>query len=378
MTSKWFKGLALAAAWMMPGLALAGVPQDGVSFNFQTPVTPVAHDIYNLHQLIFWICVIIFIGVFGTITYSVIRHRKSIGHQAAHFHENTTIEIIWTIIPLLILAGVAYPASRVVVYMKDTSAPDMTIKVTGYQWKWHYDYLNQGVGFYSNLATPMEEINNQKPKDANYLLAVDRPLVVPTGEKIRLLITAGDVIHSWWVPAFGVKQDAIPGFIRDTWFKVDKPGTYRGQCAELCGKNHGFMPIVVKAVSPADYKTWLAGQKKSGTEKTASENPNKTWTKDELVKAGAKVYSANCAACHQANGMGIPNTFPALKDGPIVKGPKEEHIKTVLHGVKGTAMPAWGPRLNDTEIAEVITYERNSWGNNFGMVTPAEVKALRQ
>lgn len=257
MKRKLFGGGFFAFA---PSAALAAALGPS-KYNLQPPQSPIAAQIYDLHTIILAICVVIFVVVFGFMFYAVFKHRKAAGHQAAHFHENTTVEIIWTVIPFFILVGMAYPATKTVIEMKDTSAPDMTVKVTGYQWKWHYDYLNEGIGFYSNLATPKEQIEGRAPKSETYLLEVDNPMVVPVGKKVRVLVTAGDVLHAWFVPAFGVKQDAIPGFIRDTWFKAEKTGVYRGQCAELCGKEHGFMPIVVKVVEQAEYDRWVAEQK---------------------------------------------------------------------------------------------------------------------
>ena len=258
------------AATLAPGAALAERP-----WNLQTPVTTIAQQQYDLHLFIFWICVVIFIAVFGVMFYSILKHRKSLGHKPAQFHENTLVEIVWTVVPFLILLFMAFPATKTILAMKDTSAPDMTVKVTGYQWKWGYDYIQDGFGFYSNLKTPLAQIENREPKGENYLLEVDNPLVVPVDAKVRLLITADDVIHAWWVPAFGVKQDAIPGFVRDTWFKAEKPGIYRGQCAELCGKEHGFMPIVVEVKTKADYATWVAAQKAKVA--AAADDPAKVW-----------------------------------------------------------------------------------------------------
>ena len=348
-------------------------------YNLQDPVTPIAAQIYDLHTYIMWICVAIFIGVFAVMFYSIFAHRKSKGHQAAQFHENTVVEVIWTVIPFLILLFMAFPATKTVLAMKDATAPDMTIKVTGYQWKWHYDYLDDGFGFYSNLKTPYRQIHGEEPKGEHYLLEVDNPLVVPAGKKVRVLITANDVIHSWSVPAFGVKQDAIPGFVRDSWFKAEKPGIYRGQCSELCGKEHGFMPIVVEVKSADDYAKWLAEHKKA---MASADDAGKTWDQKELIARGEKVFAANCAACHQANGKGVPGTFPALDGSSVVTGPKEAQIKTVLNGVakngQPTAMPAWKDTLSDADIAAVITYTRNSWSNHTGeAIQPAEVKAAR-
>jgi cytochrome c oxidase subunit 2 len=306
--------------------------------------------------------------------YSIFKHRKSVGHQAAQFHENTTVEIVWTVIPFLILLFMAWPATKTVLAMKDTSAPDVTIKITGYQWKWGYDYLQDGFGFYSNLATPRAQIENREKKGPNYLLEVDNPVVVPVDSKVRVIITANDVLHSWWVPALGVKQDAIPGFVRDSWFRAEKVGTFRGQCAELCGKEHAFMPIVVEVRSKEDYAKWVGEQKQRMA--AAADDPNKTWTEAELVAKGATVYAANCAACHQANGKGVPGAFPALDGSKVVTGPPQDQIHIVLNGKPGTAMPPW-KQLSDVDIASVITYTRYSWGNKSGDVMPAAIKAAR-
>jgi cytochrome c oxidase subunit 2 len=357
-------------------LAVPGIAEAALEYDLQTPVTPVARQMYDLHAFIFWICVAIFVVVFAVMFYSIFRHRKSVGHKAAHFHESTTVEIIWTVIPFLILLFMAFPATKTILAMKDTSTPDMTIKVTGFQWKWNYDYLQEGFGFYSNLSTPLAQIEGREPKGKNYLLEVDNPLVVPVDTKVRLLITAGDVLHAWWVPAFGVKQDAIPGFVRDAWFRAEKIGTYRGQCAELCGKEHGFMPIVVEVKSKEDYKTWSDEQKTRLA--SAAADPNKVWERNDLVARGAIVYAANCAACHQANGKGVAGAFPALDGSKIVNGPKDGQIAIVLHGKPGTAMPPW-TQLSDVDIASVITYTRNSWGNKTGeAVQPSDIKAARK
>ncbi len=367
-------GVGLAAALAAPGAALA-MPD----WNLQPPVTPIARQMFDLHSFIFWVCVVIFVGVFGVMFYSIFRHRKSLGHQAHPFHENALVEIIWTVIPFLILLFMAFPATKTILAMKDTSAPDLTVKVTGYQWKWNYDYLDEGFSFYSNLSTPLAQIENRETKGEHYLLEVDNPMVVPVNAKVRVLITAGDVIHAWWVPAFGVKQDAIPGFVRDSWFRAEKIGIYRGQCAELCGKEHGFMPIVVEVKSKEDYAKWVDAQKTKF--RLAADDPNKVWNIAELVSRGEKVYTANCAACHQPTGKGVPGSFPALDGSRVVNGPKEVQIKTVLNGVerdgKQTAMVAW-KQLSDIDLAAVITYTRNSWGNKTGeAVQPSDVKAGR-
>jgi cytochrome c oxidase subunit 2 len=375
MSSKLARWVAAAAGLLASGMA-------GAQYNLQPPRTVIAQEIYDLHTLIMWIIVGIFIIVFGAMTYAIVKHRKSVGHKAEQFHENTTVEIIWTVIPFIILIGMAWPATKTVIAMKDTSAPDLTIKATGYQWKWGYDYLQEGISFYSNLATPRDQIDGgnaqARRNNPNYLLEVDNPVVVPVGKKVRMIITANDVIHAWWVPALGVKQDAIPGFVRDTWFKVDKPGTYRGQCAELCGKDHGFMPIVVEAVEPEKYEAWVAEQKKRIKLAAIADAPEKAWTLDDLKSRGEKVYAQNCIACHQANGMGVPKTFPALSGSKLVLGPKDEQIALVLAGRQGTAMASF-KHLSDVEIAAVITYTRNTWDNKVGdAVMPADVKALRK
>jgi cytochrome c oxidase subunit 2 len=365
-------GLALMA-WS--GLALAAW-----EFNFQAPATKAAQTVIDLHDLMMIIIVVIFIGVFAVMFYSVFAHRKSKGHQAAQFHDNTLVEIAWTVIPLLILVGMAWPATKAVLNMRDTSQADITIKATGYQWKWGYDYLKgegEGIRFMSLLATPADQIRGAASKGGNYLLEVDQHLVVPVGKKIRVLTTATDVIHSWWVPALAVKQDAIPGYVRDTWFKAEKEGIYRGQCAELCGKDHAFMPIVVEVVSAEKYTQWVETQKKKLA--AAADESGKTYSLEELKSRGEKVYAANCVACHQANGKGMPPAFPALDGSKIATGAKAAHIDIVLNGKANTAMAAYGGQLGDGDIAAVVTYERNAWGNKTGdVVQPAEIKAARK
>src|SRR5262245_39199417 len=349
--------------------------------NLTPPVTRIASDIQGLHNIMLVICLLIFVAVFGVMFYSILKHRKSLGHKAANFHESVVVEIAWTVVPLLIVIAMGAMATRTVVAMKDTSNSDLTIKATGYQWKWGYDYLRgegEGITLYSNLATPADQIYNKQPKGENYLLEVDQHLVVPVGKRIRILTTAGDVIHAWWVPAFGVKQDAIPGFIRDAWFKAEKEGIFRGQCAELCGKDHGFMPIVVEVVSAAQYSAWVGEQKKKLA--AAADDPNKTWDLADLRARGEKVYAANCVACHQANGMGVPNAFPALAGSKMVNGPPAPQIEMVLNGKQGTAMQAFGKTLSDADIAAVITYTRTAWTNKAAdsLVQPAAVKAARK
>ncbi len=347
--------------------------------NFQAPVTGIAADIYQLHIWMMLICVAIFIAVFGVMFYSILKHRKSLGHKPASFHESTAVEIAWTVVPFLIVVLMALPATKTVVAMKDTSNADITIKATGMQWKWGYDYIKgegEGISFLSALSTPRDQIHQAATKGDNYLLEVDNALVVPVNKKVRIVTTANDVIHAWGVPAFGVKQDAIPGFVRDTWFKAEKVGVYRGNCYELCGKEHAFMPIVVNVVSEQDYAKWVGEQKKSQSAK--ADDPNKTWAVADLSARGEKVYAANCVACHQANGAGVPGAFPALAGSAMVTGPQDAQIGILLNGKNG--MPAWKATLSDTEIAAVITYTRNTWGNKpeDNIVQPAEVLAARK
>jgi cytochrome c oxidase subunit II len=332
--------------------------------NMPRGVTDVSHSVYDLHMTIFWICVVIGVVVFGVMFYSIFKHRKSKGAVASNFHENTTVEIIWTIVPAIILIVMAIPATKTLIEMYDTSDADVDIKITGYQWKWRYEYLGEGVDFFSNLSTPKEEIYNAKEKNENYLLEVDNELVVPVGKKIRFLITANDVIHSWWIPDFAVKKDAIPGFINESWTRINEPGVYRGQCTELCGKDHGFMPVVVRAVEQTEYDEWLV--KKQEEAKAAAELAKLTFTLEEQMERGEKVYATNCAACHQANGQGIPPAFPALAGSEIATKLLDKHIEVVVDGVPGSAMQAYGAQLSEVDLAAVITYERNAWGNDTG------------
>lgn len=373
--------MGLPSHLFRPGIALlactiAGPLAAEYAFNLAPPATGIARQIYELHSMVLWICFGIFLVVFLPMFYAIWRHRKSRGHEAHAFHEHPLLEMVWTAVPALILVAMAIPTTKVVLAMKDTGAAEISVKVTGRQWKWEYEYLGQDVKFISNLATPQAQIDNQAAKGEHYLLEVDRPLVVPTGQKIRLVFTAEDVIHSWWVPALGVKQDAVPGFIRDAWFSVDTPGTYRGQCAELCGVGHAFMPIVVEALPPEQYAAWLGEQKIQLA--AARSGAQKEWALADLVAEGEKVYAAHCAACHQANGAGIAGTFPAIDGSPLVAGPKAGHLERVFNGKPGTAMQAFGKQLSDLEIAAVVSFERNSWRNKTGdAVQPREVAALR-
>ncbi len=350
--------------------------------NMHQGVTQISRDIANLHWTLLSICAVIFILVFSVMFYSIFAHRKSKGYKPATFHENIYIEIIWTIIPFIIVLSMAIPSTKTVLKMKDTTGADLTIKVTGYQWKWGYEYLDglpMGIKFLSNLSTPKSQINNYEKKGQFYLMEVDNNVVVPVNKKIRLMVTAADVIHSWMVPDFGVKQDAIPGFLRDTWFRAEKTGIYRGQCAELCGKDHAFMPIVVEVVSESEYEKWVLDQKRKLLE--LADDPYKEWTKEELIFRGEKIYGNNCATCHQANGRGLPGIFPSLDETNIVLGPSKDQIEIVLKGKPGTAMAAFGNQLNDVEIASVISFTRNAWGNlgkgEDKLILPKEVKEKR-
>jgi cytochrome c oxidase subunit 2 len=341
--------------------------------NMTRGVTEVSRNTYDLHMLIFWICVGIGILVFGVMFYSMWAHRKSKGYQAAQFHESTAVELAWTIVPTIILVLMAIPATKTLYDIYDTKEADLDIMITGYQWKWKYDYLGSDVSYFSNLTTPRTQINNQLPKNENYLLEVDEPLVLPVNKKVRFLITANDVIHSWWVPDLAVKKDAIPGFINESWTRIDEPGIYRGQCAELCGKDHGFMPIVVKAVPEAEYTAWL-GERAAGAAR-ARELTEKTFTFDELYAEGEKVYNRTCAACHQPNGKGVPGAFPAIAGSLIATGPLDGHMSMVINGSqKNPAMQAFGAQMSEVELAAVITYQRNAFGNNMGdTVQPIDI-----
>ncbi|GEA09735.1 hypothetical protein KUL49_01100 [Alteromonas sp. KUL49] len=344
------------------------------SINLRPGATEISGQVYDLHMLMFYICVAIAVAVFGVMFLSMYLHRKSRGAKPANFHENVKVEIAWTVVPFLILIFMAVPAANTLIAMEDTSEPDMTVLVTGSQWKWHYKYMDSDVEFYSLMATQREQIENRFDKGENYLLEVDRPLVIPTGQKVRFLITSDDVIHSWWVPDFAVKKDANPGFINEAWTRVDEPGIYRGQCAELCGKDHGFMPVVVIAKEPAEYNAWIDEQE--AIAKRAREEEQRllamNMSMDELMTEGERVYNAACAACHMPNGEGLPGVFPALKGSEMVLEDQHAHIEIVLNGKSGTAMQAFGKMLSLKEIAAVVTYERNAWGNNTGDAVQAK------
>ena len=347
--------------------------------NMREGVTAISRDVYSLHMIIFWVCVVIGVLVFGVMILSMLMHRKSLGVKPADFHHSTKLEIIWTIIPVVILVVMAIPSTATLTSMYDASEADIDIEVRGLQWKWQYTYLNDDpekeVSFISSLLTPSEEIYNETRKRENYLLDVDNEVVIPINKKIRFLITSQDVIHAWWVPDFAVKKDAIPGFVHESWAIVEEPGIYRGQCAELCGKQHGFMPIVVRAVEQAEYEEWLVGKQEEA--KAVFETVGKEWTQEELMVKGEEVYTRVCSVCHQANGQGLPPAFPSLVGTGLAVGSMQEHIDIVLHGKAGTAMQSFSSQLNAAEIAAVVIYERNAWGNDMGdMIQPREINEM--
>jgi cytochrome c oxidase subunit 2 len=387
MNALWQKagqlGLALGAALASTAaLAVNDLPGGPAvrQTNLHPPVTKIAEELHGLHWMMLTICGVIFIGVFGVMFYSILKHRKSLGAKSASFHESTTVEVIWTVIPFLIVIGMALPATKTVVAMKDTTNADITVKVTGYQWKWGYDYLKgegEGLSFISTLDPSHREASDAgQPTGDDYLLKVDNPLVVPVNKKIRIVTTANDVIHAWMIPAFGVKQDAIPGFVRDTWFRAEKTGDYYGQCAELCGKEHAYMPIHVKVVSQEEYASWVEAKLKEQAAK--ADDPTKVWTLEEIMARGEKVYAANCAACHKADGTGAGPIKP-LDGSAIVKDADHmKQIDIVLNGAANGAMPPW-KHLSDTEIAAVVTYTKNAWSNQTGqLVQPSDITAARK
>lgn len=368
--------LALGPVLMLLSLASAGAVAAGSKVNqvnMSPGVTEVGQKIYDLHMLIFWICVIIGALVFAVMFYSIYYHRKSRGAKPSTFHESTKVEIAWTVVPFLILIGMAVPATSTLLEIYDFDDAEMDILVTGYQWKWKYEYLNEegeNVSFFSNLRTPQSEVYNTEAKGEHYLLEVDEPVVIPVDTKVRFLVTANDVIHSWWVPELAVKKDAIPGFINETWTKVTTEGIYRGQCAELCGKDHGFMPVVVNVVSKEEFADWMA--EKQARAEEMSELMEQNFTMDELMERGETVYQRNCQACHGASGEGGVGT--AIAGSPIATGAVSGHLEIGINGVPGTSMQAFGGQINDVEMAAVITYQRNAFGNNMGdMVQPIDV-----
>jgi len=345
--------------------------------NMPQGVTEVSQAAYDIHMIMMWICTVIGIAVFGFMFYVMYAHRKSRGAVAANFHENHVVELIWTIVPALILIVMAIPATSALLKVYDTENADIDIKVTGYQWKWQYEYIGEGVKYMSELRTSQDEIYGRAPKGEHYLREVTEPLVIPVGKKVRFLITGNDVIHSWWVPDFGVKRDAVPGLFTAAWAKTDKPGIYVGECTELCGLGHAFMPVVVEVKEEAEYNAWLAGKKEEAA--VYASTIGKEWSFDELMVRGEDVYNRSCAACHQADGNGIPGVFPALKDSPIALGSKEGHIGVLIDGVAGTSMQSFADQLSEVDIAAVVHYERNAWGNDVGDVTqPIDVLNYKQ
>lgn len=366
---------AAVLAWVTPALAETASEWP---LNMTVGVTEVSREVHGLHMQIFWWCVAIGVVVFGAMFYSMFAHRKSKGAKASKFHESLGLEIAWTVVPIVILVIMAVPATKTLVKIYDTKDADIDILVTGYQWKWKYEYLDdngENVSFFSVLSTPREQIEGDAEKNAEYLLEVDEPIYVPVGKKVRFLVTAADVIHSWWVPALAVKRDAIPGYIHEAWTRIDEPGTYRGQCTELCGKDHGFMPIVVEAVDEATYQSWLSEKRELA--KAIAEASKQTLTMDELLAKGEQVYIQNCAACHQADGSGVPGAFPAIVKSPIAMGDVSLHIDRVVNG--GQGMPPFGEQLTPVDVAAVVTYQRNAFGNNMGdKVQPIDIVNFKQ
>ncbi|APX93153.1 cytochrome c oxidase subunit II [Halomonas sp. 1513] len=363
-------------ALMMGGGSLLGSVSlaHANGWNMPVGVTDLSAEIYSLHMTIFWICVVIGLVVFGVMFYSLFKFRRSKGAKSAHFHENTTVEVIWTAVPLLILVGMAVPATATLQKMYDTSDAELDVMITGQQWRWRYEYLGEDVAFNSNMSTPRAQITGDEERGEHYLLEVDEPLVLPINRKVRFLLTADDVIHSWWVPDFAVKQDTIPGFINENWVRINEPGIYRGQCAELCGMDHGFMPIVVHAMEEDEFDDWLAERKEAA--EAEAMGVDREWEMDELMERGEQVYGSICASCHQVDGTGS-SAFPALAGNQELIDDVDWHIDVVLNGVSGSAMPAFRSNLNPVELAAVVTYSRNAWGNDTGdAVQPAEIVEL--
>ncbi len=376
--------LPKAKLWLVPIVALMTMVSTNLQaaweLNMPQGVTQISRETYDLHMQILWWCVAIGVVVFGVMIWSIINYRKSKGAVAATFHESTKVEIVWTIIPFVILILMAIPATRVLTQAYDSSESDLDIQITGYQWRWEYRYLRtdaneEEVTFYSNLATSRDEINNSLPKQENYLLEVDNPLVIPINKKVRFLVTSNDVIHAWWVPDFAVKKDAIPGFINETWAIVEEPGVYRGQCAELCGIDHGFMPIVVHALPQDEYDAWYAGRQEQA--RAARAQANNVVNMSDSLEMGEGIYNRTCIACHQAGGAGLAPAFPALAGSSVVNGDLTANIQLVINGVPGTAMASYARMLTPVELAAIVTYIRNSFGNSTGdLVQPADVNAL--
>ena len=372
LTGRWFAAVAGVVSMLFMSVATAEY-----KLNLTEGVTPISQDLYGLHMLVFWICVVIAVLVFSVMAWSIFYHRKSRGAKASNFHESTTVEIIWTVAPLLILIAVAIPATSTLLDLEDaTTDADINLQVTGIQWKWKYNFIDEDVEFISSLAQSSRDVVKDPLANANYLLEVDEPLVLPINKKIRFLFHSNDVIHAWFVPALAVKQDAIPGFVNDSWALIEKVGTYRGQCAELCGKEHGFMPIVVEAVTQADYEKWLKGKKVAALAVAAA--AEEKWSMEDLIAKGETVYKVNCSGCHGVTGAGIPGVFPAMTGSDIVLGDIDDHIDIIVNGKAGTAMAAFKSQLSDVDIAAVVTFERNALGNSVGdMVQPSAITGLR-
>ncbi len=367
-------GLMLIVLWGFSGTTFAA------ALDLREGVTDMSQRILALHHLSLWVCVVMGVIVFGAMFYSMFAHRRSKRPQPADFHESTAVEVAWTLIPVVILVGMAIPATTTLIDIEDNSDADLTVLITASQWKWHYQYLEADIGYYSNMSTPAEQIQNLAPKGENYLLEVDNPLVLPTNKKVRFLVTSNDVIHSWWVPDFAVKQDAVPGFINEAWTRVTVPGLYRGQCTELCGKDHAYMPVVVEVRPEAEFDEWIDDQRlaKELASGQAVADRNKTWTMAELMPIGEQVFMTHCATCHEPDGMGQGVTYPALAGGVVPTGPLPAHIDRVMNGKAETEMQAWAPQLSDRELAAVITYERNAWGNaTADLIQPRTIYAAR-
>ena len=360
MFFEFLRNLTKSSSLLLAFLLAPVISADWFALNMTRGITDISNEVFELHMLIFWICVAIGALVFSVMFYSMWAHTKKKNPVPAKFHENHKLEIAWTIIPFLILIAMAVPASKTLVKIYDDEAGDVNIQVTGYQWKWGYKYLEDDISFVSNLSTDLDEIYNLVPKGENYLQEVDEMVVIPAGKKVRFLITANDVIHSWWVPAFAIKQDAIPGFVNTAWTVVDTPGIYRGKCTELCGKNHGFMPIVVKVVEQEEYDLWVDNKRQEAIK--LAELTTKDWSTEELVQRGQEVYEKNCVSCHMAEGQGIPGIFPALAGSEIALYDKDRHIEILMEGVQGAAMNSFD-YLSEVELAAVITYSRQAWGN---------------
>ncbi len=370
---KFFLLFLPSIAMFFSGLLVAAVP-----YNLPRGVTNISQEVYWLHMFAFWVCVGIGVVVFGVMLWSVYFHRKSRNYKPATFYHSTKLEIVWTVIPIIILIVLAVPGTRVLIDMHEIGDAELDVKITGYQWKWHYEYMGEQVDYFSNLRTSRDAINNKEPKSETYLLEVDEPLVLPVNTRVRFLVTAADVLHAWWVPELSVKKDAVPGFINEAWTEINEEGTYRGQCAELCGADHAFMPIVVRAVDKDTFAGWLAERKEASAQEEVLAAKT-DWTKEELIARGEQVYAINCASCHQVSGKGIPPTFPALVGSAAVLGPVAAQIDVILNGRQGTAMASFGRILNDNDLAAVITYTRNAWGHKASpdLVTPDAVRAQR-